>query len=168
MRLQLLVSCLLLLPSCRTGCDGPLGGLPKVGHEETRVFVTCDPSGYTVRNEGKLPRSLLVNPSCTINSGQVTIGPHGELPDLVIYPASGSSPTPLSATIGPGQEKRVELDMSTVSHCMDATMAPPGQHENEPVSLVSDGPADALRIRFAIHEMASMDPPARIDVACKW
>ncbi len=168
MRIQFVLSCLLLLPACRTGCDGSLTGPPKVGHAGTRIFVTCDPSGYTVRNEGDLPRALLVNTPCTLNSGQVDIGPGGELPDMVIYPSSGSSPSPLSATIGPGGEKRVDLDMTSVSHCMDATMAPPGQHENEPVSLVSDGPADALRMRFAIHELASTGPPARIDVACKW
>jgi hypothetical protein len=165
MRPWILLPCL-LLASCRPCCAPPPD--ERIGHAETGVFVACDPSGYTVSNEGDEPRYVVVSSLCTLNTAQVDLGPRNELPDLVLYSSTGTNPAPLSATIAPGAETRVDVDMTTVGHCMDATLAPPGQHDREPVSLISGGPADALRMRLDIHDLGSMDPPRRMDVACKW
>jgi len=165
MRSLLLVP-LLLLTACRSGCDGPLEGPTRIGHAPTRVFVTCDPSGYTVSNEGDAVRYVLVTTRCALNSKQVTLGPNNELPDLVVYSTEATAPPSLSVTIAPGATARRDLDVSTVGDCMDTTMAPPGQHEKQPVSLVSEGPADALFLRMDIQEFGSSDPSRRIDVVC--
>lgn len=167
MRIHILVACL-LLTACRTGCDGPLEGEPKVGHAETKIYVTCDPRGFTVRNDGDLPRHVLVNPRCAANSQEIEIGPNGVVPDMVLYSSTGTAPSSLSATLAPGGEERSEVDMSKVGTCMDQTNAPPGQHVKEPVSLVSEGPADALLLRIDVYEMGSHEPSRRVDVACVW
>jgi hypothetical protein len=156
-----------MLASCRPGCDGKMEP-GRTGDRETRVFITCNEAGYAVRNEGDVPRYVMVDAACVLNSAQVDVGPGGELPDMTVYSSTGRSPMPLAVTIEPGAEVRRELDVTTMGHCMDQTMAPPGQHEREPVSLISEGPADAIRMRLDIHEVGSTAPPRRMDIACKW
>ena len=118
-----------LLTACRSGCDGALEAPPKTGHAPTGVFVSCDPSGFTVLNEGDVVRDVRVDPRCVLSSKQVTLGPGGELPDMVIYSTASTAAPSLTAIIPPGGEHRQDLDMSSLGDCMDTTMAPPGQHE---------------------------------------
>lgn len=130
------------------------------------MFVTCDASGFTVMNTGDEPRYLIVDSICVLNSEQIPgIGPDGRLPERVIH-TSGAGIMPLTATIPAGEEIRKKLDVETVDACWDYTHAPPGQFENEPTSLVSDGPADSLRLRLHVHDVMSTDPPRTVDVAC--
>jgi hypothetical protein len=140
----------------------------RIGDHESRVFFTCDEAGFTVRNEGEVARYIMASAQCVLNSGQVNVGPGGVMPDMTVYSSTDSSPTPLTVTIEPGAEVRRELDVTSMGHCMDQTMAPPGQHDKEPVSLISEGPADAIRLRVDIHEVDSQAPPRRLDIACKW
>jgi hypothetical protein len=157
-----------LLTACRSGCDGPLEAPAKLGHAPTRVFVTCDASGFSVSNEGDVVRSVRVDPRCVLNSKQVTLGPGGELPDMVIYSTVSTAAPSLKAIIAPGGTSRQDLDMSTLGDCMDTTNAPPGQHEAQPVSLVSDGPADAVFLQMDIYAFGSDEPAQRMDVACPY
>jgi hypothetical protein len=158
--------CAWLMAGCQGGCGGGEGGA--VGHPGTGVFVECDASGFTVRNTGDEPRYLIVDSICALNSEQIPgIGPDGRLPELVIH-SSGLGVTPLTATIPAGGELRKKLDVASIGPCMDYTHAPPGQFENEPTSLVSEGPADSLRLRLHVHDVMSTDPPRTVDVACRW
>ncbi len=123
-----------------------------------------------MKNEGDKPRYVMITGFCTLNTGQVPpVSTGGELPDMVLYNSGVTDPGPFSATIQPGGSVRHDLPLPRVSHCMDQTNAPPGQHTRHPVSLIDKGPADAVHMRLNIHEVGvAGGPPARIRVACRW
>ena len=140
------------------------------GHRETGIFVDCDPNGFTVKNDGDLPRYLNINELCSLNSKQIPgIRQGGEVPDMVLYSSDSIQPKPFTGTIRPGGQARHDLKLTEVGHCMDQTNAPPGSTNGQVFSLISDGPADAIHMNIRIIWAESgMDRQASIRVACKW
>lgn len=157
---------ILLGTSCARGCNGDEG---RTGHIETRVFVECDPDGYTIRNDGEEARHVIASGFCVLNSAQIEgLGPHGEIEDMVVHGSGLAEVAPFSGIVEAGGEASGTYDLSKVSPCMDYTHAPPGQHEMSPTPLTSAGPADAMLIHLHVSKITAMRIENEVRVVCRW
>lgn len=136
--------------SCSRSCSDN-DGAGRIGDPESGLFVTCDRDGYTVINQGDEPVYVIINSFCQLNTAEAgEVGPHGEVMSKVIHGSGAAEVDPFGKTILPGTEVSQTYDLSIVNSCDDYTDAPPGQFENSPVPLTSEGPADAMMMHLHV------------------
>jgi hypothetical protein len=160
---------MLLLAVCAvTGCS-KCQDETGVGHAESGVFVTCDRTGYTVRNAGAEETYLNISEPCLLDTSKIPpVGPHGELSESVVVHGSGvARTTPFGAVLGRGASTRHDIDVSVVDICDDYTHAPPGQHERGPTPLAADRNAvDALLLHLHVTSTAATRSLDDVKVVC--
>jgi hypothetical protein len=159
----------LLLAACALPCCNMCQGETGVGHAETGIFVTCDRTGYTVRNAGAEERYLNISEPCLLDTSKIPpVGPHGELSESMVVHGSGvARTTPFGAVLGRGASTRHDIDVSVVDICDDYTNAPPGQHERGPTPLAADrAAADGLLLHLHVTSTAATRSLDDVKVVC--